>query len=307
MNASANAADPNTDTYTNLRAVRAYAGFEELFPAESYIISRYDRQFSGAVLDIAIGAGRTTRALLPRAKRYVGFDFSEGMVKLAKAYFPAADLRQLDMREVPEVFEGERFDAILISFNGIDYISWEERNALLAALRKMLTRNGVLVFSTHDLETVNENRVFHIRDDLRPDWHELRSRPIAGAKKLLKLPFWIGRALANHLKNRPLEKIYDGFAYVNDSGLNYGLLTCYVSTARQIGVLEAAGYRSISVVQPWLASESAYFNYFVCTRADAGPPMSERRASDGHFLRQVDRRRVARARDVAARESHVAP
>jgi SAM-dependent methyltransferase len=258
--------DLNSDTYESSRSVRSYAGFDDLFPAEIEIAKRYERQFSGAVLDIAIGAGRTTRAFLPRAARYVGFDWSAGMLNLAKADFPRADLRHLDMRETPYVFAGERFDAILISFNGIDYVSWEDRNALLAALRKMLTKNGVLAFSTHDLAAVNENRVFRIRDDLRPDWRELRSRPIAGAKKLMKLPFWMGQAYLNHLKNRPLEKIYDGFAYVNDGGLNYGLLTCYVSTGRQIAVLEAAGYQNIAMVQPWLAREPAYFNYFVCTR-----------------------------------------
>jgi SAM-dependent methyltransferase len=262
-----NRADPNIDTYESSRSVRSYAGFDELFPAEVEIAARYERQFSGAVLDIAVGAGRTTRALLPRAERYVGFDLSAGMLDLAKCNFPDADLRQLDMRETPYEFAGERFDAILISFNGIDYISWEDRNALLVALREMLTKDGVLAFSTHDLAAVNENRVFRIRDDLRPAWRELRSRPIVGAKKLVKLPFWMGHAFLNHLKNRPLEKIYDGFAYVNDGGLNYGLLTCYVSTGRQIAVLEAAGYQNIAMVQPWLAREPAYFNYFVCRRS----------------------------------------
>ena len=261
-----NGVDLNVDTYESSRSVKSYAGFEELFPAEVEIASRYERQFSGTVLDIAVGAGRTTRALLPQAERYVGFDLSAGMLSLAKAYFPDADLQQLDMRETPEVFAGERFDAILISFNGIDYIPWEDRNTLLAALRKMLTRNGVLAFSTHDLEAVNENRMFRIRDDLRPHWPELCSRPIVGTKKLLKLPFWLGSAFWNHLKNRSLEKIYDGFAYINDAGLNYRLLTCYVSTARQIGVLESAGYRNIAMLQPWLASEPAPFNYFVCKR-----------------------------------------
>jgi SAM-dependent methyltransferase len=268
MSASLGTADSNSDTYRSLRVVKSYAGFEDLFPAEAEIFRRYPRQFSGAVLDIAIGAGRTTRVLLPQAKKYVGFDFSAGMVSLSKAYFPDADLRQLDMRETPQVFAGQRFDAILISFNGIDYISWEHRNTLLAALREMLTPSGVLAFSTHDLEAVNENRGFRIRDDLRPDWREWWSRPIAGAKKLAKLPFWMARALPNYLKHRSLEKIFDGFAYVNDSGENYGLLTCYVSSARQIGALEAMGYRNVSVLQPWLASERAAFNYFVCTRGE---------------------------------------
>ena len=268
MSASIGTVAPNSDTYRNQRVVKSYAGFEHLFPAETEIFARYPRQFSGAVLDIAIGAGRTTRVLAAQAERYVGFDFSAGMVAVAKSYFPEADLRQLDMREAPVAFAGQRFDAILISYNGIDYISWDDRNTLLAALREMLKPNGVLAFSTHDLDTVNENRGFRIRDDLRPNWRDLRSNPITGAKKLAKLPFWMARAFPNYLKHRSLERIFDGFAYVNDSGENYGLLTCYVSTARQIGVLEAAGYRDIAVVPPWLTSAPAAFNYFVCTRGE---------------------------------------
>jgi SAM-dependent methyltransferase len=264
MSASVEGTDWNSSTYKNVRVVQSYAAFDALFPAETDIFSRYARQFSGDVLDIAIGAGRTTRELLPKARKYVGSDFSAGMVSLAKASFPNADLRQLDMRSVPREYAGQRFDAVLISFNGIDYIPWEDRNTLLAALRNMLKPDGVLAFSSHDLAAVNENRRFRIRADLRPQWREFFTTPATAAKRLLKLPFWIARALPSYLKYRPLEKIYDGFAYVNDSGENYGLLTCYVSVARQTRVLEAAGYRNVRVLQPWLEGEQAAFNYFVC-------------------------------------------
>jgi SAM-dependent methyltransferase len=258
------AADLNFTTYDKPRVVRSYDAFEELYPAEFDIFARYDRQFSGDVLDIAVGAGRTTRALLPQAKRYVGFDYSAGMVAHAKSHFPDADLRQLDMRDTPQAFGKQRFDAILISFNGIDLVSWEDRNALLASLREMLTPSGVLAFSTHDLASVNDNRGFRIRDDLR-GWQKFRSDPVTGATKLVKLPVWMAIAFANYMKHWPLEKIYDGFAYVNDRGENYGVLTCYVSTRRQIQVLEGFGYRNIAILQPWLMSEQAVFNYFVCS------------------------------------------
>jgi SAM-dependent methyltransferase len=263
------ATDSNFATYEHRRVVESYANLDELFPAEAATFSRYESQFSGAVLDIAVGAGRTTRALLPTAKRYVGFDYSAGMVRLSRSYFPGADLRELDMRDVRKAFRGQRFDAILISFNAIDLIPWEQRNQVLAALRLMLTPDGVLAFSTHDLAAVNENRGFRIRDDLRPDWQVLRSKPVMGAKKLVKLPFWIAVAFRNYLKHLSRERIYDGFAYVNDSGENYGLLTCYVSTRRQIQMLEQVGYQDVKVLQPWLANEQAAFNYFVCTRGRA--------------------------------------
>jgi SAM-dependent methyltransferase len=267
MHVSASEAAPNSATYQNLRVVKSYDGFEELFASEISIFDRFRQQFSGRVLDIAVGGGRTTRALLPNAASYVGFDFSAGMVALAKQFFPQADLRQLDMRDTPREFAGQKFDAILISFNGVDYITWDERNQLLAALRGLLAPGGVLAFSTHDLSTVNENRGFRIREDLRPDWNVLASSPLTFAKRLIKIPIWVARALPNYLRHRPLEKIFDGFAYVNDNGENYGLLTCYVSTARQISVLETCGFENVDVMHPYLSNEPVSFNYFVCTAA----------------------------------------
>jgi hypothetical protein len=105
----------------------------------------------------------------------------------------------------------------------------------------------------------------HLRE---PSWRALRSHPLAGARKLAKLPFWIAVAFPNYQKHLRREKIYDGFAYVNDGGENYGLLTCYVSTGRQLEVVKRVGYRHVTVLQPWLANQPAGFNYFVCTPAE---------------------------------------
>src|SRR5882757_1417127 len=128
----------NLATYLNRRVVKNYTRSLELFPAEQRIIDLHATQFAGDVLDIAIGAGRTTRVLLPLANSYVGVDFAPGMIESAKAQFPQAQLRCIDMRAVPRLFRPASFDAILISFNGIDYISWEDRNTLLRSLRGML-------------------------------------------------------------------------------------------------------------------------------------------------------------------------
>ena len=91
---------PNRATYESAEYVGRYTRQESLLPAEEKIFQRYEHNFSGAVLDIAIGAGRTTKVLLPRARRYIGVDLSQGMVEAARRHFGTADLRVLDMREV---------------------------------------------------------------------------------------------------------------------------------------------------------------------------------------------------------------
>jgi len=57
---------------------------------------------------------------------------------------------------------------------------------------------------------------------------------------------------------------FDGYAYLNDSGENFGLLTTYTATDLQVNVLKQAGYKDIQVLQPWLQKEAASFNYFGC-------------------------------------------
>ncbi len=252
----------NRKTYTDERVIRSYAEWADCFPAEQSIFERYSSQFAGDVLDIAIGAGRTTRILLPGARSYVGLDYSAGMIAAAKASFPHADLRCGDMRTVPRDFQGRKFDAILISFNGIDYIPWEDRNQLLAELRALLRPEGVLVFSSHDFAMLDAERGFKIRPDLKVDSQLLRTRPAQFFTRLLKLPIWWVLAWRKHRRLRGSERIYAGYAYVNDSGENFGLLTTYVSTELQAQILRDAGYGEVHIEQPWLQASPASFNYF---------------------------------------------
>jgi len=259
------AASPNRSTYEDEEIVGRYARSEEIYPAESWIFHHYSRQFGGSVLDIAIGAGRTTRALLQDCKRYVGLDYSATMVGAAREHFPAADLRVMDMREVPRAFASERFDAILISYNSIDYIPWEDRCALIRALPALLAPGGVFAFSCHDLATADIQRGFRLRPDLRSNLSTVY-RPRSLARLLLRTPPWLLKAWRNSRRNRSLERSFDGYAYVNDIAEDYGLLTLYVSHGKQTELLKASGFSKVDILQPWMRAEQAYFNYYVSQR-----------------------------------------
>jgi SAM-dependent methyltransferase len=261
---SVNQAVANRSMYVKPRVVRSYARFTELFPAERQIIEQHSEQFRGDVLDIAIGAGRTTNVLLPLASRYLGIDYAEAMVDAAKDKFANADVRCLDMRQVSNEFSTHRFDAILISFNGIDYITWEDRTTLLRSLRALLRPGGILAFSTHDLEVAEIARRFTIRPDLQISVALLAQSRREFFRRLLRLPVWCVVAWRNHRRMRRQEAFFDGYAYLNDSGENFGLLTTYTGKELQTRILEDAGYTDVQILQPWLQSEPASFNYFVC-------------------------------------------
>jgi len=63
---------------------------------------------------------------------------------------------------------------------------------------------------------------------------------------------------------RRREAFFDGYAYLNDSGENFALLTTYTARELQTSILEEAGYTDVKILQPLLWSEPASFNYFVC-------------------------------------------
>ncbi len=254
----------NLNTYAESRVVKSYRGFDDLFPAERCIFEKFDRLFRCRVLDIAVGIGRTTRYLLPSSGTYVGIDFSQRMVTETRAQFPTADIRQLDMRDIPKEFVGRTFDAILISFNGIDYIAYAERNRLLASLRQLLNPGGVLAFSTHDRSAAALERGFRVRPDLRPRMSLLRSAPEEWLGRLVKAPVWMIKAWPRYRRNQRFEQQFADYAYVNDVGENYGLITTYVSTQAQMETLRSCGYRDIEVLHPWGDNRVTAFNYFVC-------------------------------------------
>jgi SAM-dependent methyltransferase len=252
----------NQQVYASSHVVSSYAKFHDLFPPEQLIFREYADDFRGKVLDIAVGAGRTTKALLEIAQRYVGLDLAAGMIEAARKKFPTADLRTMDMRAVPEVFAAERFNTILIAYNSIDYISWEDRNSLLERLRGLLEPNGLLVFSSHNLDYAKAHPPrfrFPVTtvDDLRAGPKEWFRAPIREAH-------WVSSALPNYLRNRRLQSHHVGYSYLNDTGEFFGLITCYVSERKQREMLECMGYQVLRVLSAEGTSELGNWNYFVC-------------------------------------------
>lgn len=143
--------DENIDRFSSedlleLYAERASAG---LFVEEKRAIEEHLTEPGARVLDVGCGAGRTTRPLHERGFDVVGIDLSEEMIRTARTLFPGIDFRVGDATDLS--FPADRFEYVLFSHNGLDYIHPErKRLQALSELHRVLVPGGTLVFSTHN-------------------------------------------------------------------------------------------------------------------------------------------------------------
>ena len=128
-----------TEGFTDRGESQAFA---ELWPALS----------GGRVLDLGVGAGRTTRLLAPVAPKYVGVDLSKAMVELARERNPGVDIRCADARRLGADFPDGAYDLVIFSFNGIDSVDHSGREAVLAEMHRVLRPGGRLLFSSLNID-----------------------------------------------------------------------------------------------------------------------------------------------------------
>jgi SAM-dependent methyltransferase len=141
--------DATHDAYADARVVAFYARGQSLQPAEELLFRDFLRPGMD-VLDLGVGAGRTTPFLSALAGRYVGADYSEAMVAHCRAAFPHLRFEVADAAAL-ERFDDASFDAVVFSFNGLDSIqTLDGRRACLRECARVLRRDGVFVFSSHN-------------------------------------------------------------------------------------------------------------------------------------------------------------
>ena len=144
----------NKDTYEQQDVVKWYLDDTLLQPAEKKIFTTLEDSLKDfSMLDLGIGGGRTTVYFEPLVKRYIGTDYSKNMIESCKKKFPGLDLRVLDARVMSE-FKDNTFDLILFSFNGMDYMNKNDRDKTLKEIKRICKKNGVFVFSTHNINVI---------------------------------------------------------------------------------------------------------------------------------------------------------
>ena len=219
----------NRRAYTSPSVFSWYQELEVIQETERAILERISPEIKDKpILDISIGGGRTTAALLPISHDYVGIDYAPDLVEAAKKKYPGATIMCRDARDL-SCFGDASFDFVLVSNNGLDYMVHEDRIQVMSEIFRVLKPKGYFMFSTHNRDYRNF--------DLLP-WQQAGAFDLSFIKNcahaLLHLP--------KHLSLKKHARHSDWYAVINDNAHGYSLLTYYITIERQIEQLRGVGF-----------------------------------------------------------------
>jgi SAM-dependent methyltransferase len=218
------------------REQQSYRGKRELLPPEQVLLTLLRGRWDEIdMLDLGIGAGRTTYTFAPITKSYVGIDFAAQLLNLAKELAPVragVELRVGDARDLSSCADSS-FDVVLFSFNGIDYSDHSGRLTILREARRVLREDGWFVMCSHSLA--------YLPFPISLSWPASRN-PMTIAASLV-------RQVRLALRFRTLNRSIDldavrrrGWAIVRDGAHHFSLDTYYVEPRAQVEQLGGAGF-----------------------------------------------------------------
>jgi SAM-dependent methyltransferase len=110
-------------------------------------IWRADPQGVSSVLDLCCGTGLLAAELIGRGYRVVGVDASDAMLACARERLGT----QVTLRRIvlPELTDEGVFDAVVCTFDGLNYLTPDELRLTMAATARILRHAGWLVFDLH--------------------------------------------------------------------------------------------------------------------------------------------------------------
>lgn len=142
-----NTYEKNLSSYRNDGAVKHYTKISgKIKPIEMRLIDKY---FSGKILDLGCGCGRTTKYIFDKGHDVKGVEIIEAMVSVAKDRYP--DIKFLVGDACKLRFDDKSFDVVFFSFNGLDYIHPErERMKAIEEIARVLKPGGYFIYSSHN-------------------------------------------------------------------------------------------------------------------------------------------------------------
>ena len=225
--------DIDLQAYEEPALVALYSRSVDLQPPEATLFERLRSKLGSMdVLDLGVGAGRTSLHFAPVAKSYLGVDYSEAMIAACSRRMPGVRFLVGDARSM-DFAAASSFDLVLFSYNGIDHLTGAERAQFLLEARRILRPGGFLIFSSHNANffpSIVANNRFRIGGSLRDTLRSLK---------------W---AMIFQLRNRGLSlrsalqegRVVDGTHGFKSAGLYYIRPDLQIDALRALGMEEIA-------------------------------------------------------------------
>ncbi|MBV9395074.1 MAG: class I SAM-dependent methyltransferase [Methylobacteriaceae bacterium] len=202
------------------------------FAAEAMILLRYKETFAGKrVLDLGVGAGRTTQYLAPFATDYLGIDVSPAMLALARARYPNARFADMDLREIGKL-QQESFDFIFGPWNILSAFNHDERVRIIKHVHNLLVPGGMFAFSVHNRDWKHAGG--------HPLSKPLRPRNVVDALHPMS---WV-----NYLSRKKHRREETDYAILNDEAHRWQGVFYYISPHAQLRQLQSCGFEFLEAL-----------------------------------------------------------
>jgi SAM-dependent methyltransferase len=230
--------DESTATQCYNAVASAWRRRVELQKAEERIFGEFRGRLGRMrMLDMGVGAGRTSLFFGRAAKSYVATDVAPVMLQACREtlgdYLDPSSFIECDARSMG-IFADGSFDFILFSYNGIDCVNGDDRALVLSEVRRVGARGGWFCFSSHNIWSLT--------------WR--------GARSPMEFLCRIRRYALLSAANPGLAAIArQPAASLCDAGLHYRFPLHYVSPPWQRRELEAMGFSEVRAFSPATGDE----------------------------------------------------
>lgn len=240
--------------YNHKKITSDYASRDYIDNAEQNIIKNLGLKLKDmTMLDMGVGAGRTTKYFLPLVNCYIGADYAPNMIKECRKKFSRRNIFEvIDVRNMKK-FADNMFDFVLFSYNGIDSFNEQSRLAALREIKRVLKNKGYFAFSTHNINWKNIFDIFRFKTIYKKIIDKSKKNK-AGYKKLflffkafylmLRLSILNKRLfLASFIRNLQEQ----GYGILADNSLNGKVKIFYSSLEYQLKQLRKEGFTAIEI------------------------------------------------------------
>lgn len=196
------------------------------------------------VLDLGVGAGRTTTLLRLLTDRYEAADYAPRMVDAFRRNFPDLPVRVADARDLSD-YPDHRYALTLFSNNAIDAVCRSDRSRVLDELTRVTRPHGYIVFSTlHRDGPSYDERPLQLRRPTRS--FSLRHMVIDNLRTLGR-PYRTLQAFHTWRTNRHRLDDHGTWAVGPLAAHEFGLIVHFTTYTDLVGLLRGSGLEDFAI------------------------------------------------------------